>query len=184
MDSFNLFSGITGTLTVVVLSSIIPLAVGSLLTIFAVNNSKLEKIFSWISMPFECLCPILLVLVIYFYLPPSINHFLGVEFFANPLFSIVLTLSLCFVGYMPNRVNQSYSALKNIICNGIGLVRSLFMWSFAVSSMIGYKDLVSYSKMMMARTYYFEYYLIPFVFAAIVIAILEVSRRLVKQYMK
>ena len=177
METNYLIEGFTGTFVLVISSLIIPLVIGIVLTICGTKNSTVEKVFSWISLPFECLCPLILFYIIYFTVP----IYLGI--YTTSFLCCISTLSVCFIGYMPSRINQNYSVLKNILYYGLGLLRNIFFWSFT-SSVIGYLDLFKAAQMVTATTYKMEFCFIPFVFSFGFVMVIEVARRIVKQCMK
>ncbi len=169
--------GALNTLLIVILSSILPVGLGILFTVLSSKSKTAQKVFSWVSLPFECLCPITFLVVLYF----SVTRYIHI--YMTPLPAVVIALTFCFIGYIPSRYVDTYSLKKNIIYNMLGLYRNIFMWSFC-ASIIGCMDLLSASKQIMATTYYAEWYFVPFAFAFVVLLAIEIPRKIIKQKMK
>ena len=174
MDSMQyldlMFAGFGNNLLITLLSIVFPLGLGILFTFLCGKNRTLEKVFHWVSLPFECICPIALMAVMYFMVFPFMN---------SGLFPIVLTFSLAFLGYMPARYNRSMSAGRNIAYNGLGLASAIYKWSFCVY-IIGYRDLFAAANIVRSRIYIGTVMLIPLAVSFVVIAIIEVARRIIK----
>ena len=174
-DYTNLiWSGFANNLLIVLLSSLIPLSTGILLNFFASKKATIGKVFGWVSLPFECICPLLLLIILYYLLPAERN---------NALFIIVIAFSLSFIGYLPARYISSYFFINNILYIGLGLISTIFKWSFCVGY-IAYNDMLKGAQMTIARTYNPIYLLIPFIVSLLILTILEIGKRLIKQLMK
>ena len=172
-----LVKGFGNNFLITILSGIIPLTIGVILTFVSSKSRICSKIFEWVSLLFECTCPIVVICAWYYMLA----HLLPVGRY--PVWIFVFALSFCFLGYMPARYIESYSFVKNIIYHGLGLFSALFKWSF-LAGYIAIIDLLKATEMIRNRNYNSTYYLIPLLFTFIVLLILEVGRRLVKQLMK
>ena len=170
----SFFRGMGVNIDVTIFSLIIPFGLGVLFTILCAKNRRTEKIFSWISLPFECVCPPVMLCVLYFLVFPR-----------NKIATLitVMCFTLAFFGYMPARYNRSMSLWRNIVYNGLGLYGAIFKWSFCVG-LIGQVDMLKTADVIRARTYTSDYLIVPLVFSVIVIAIIEVARRIIKNSAK
>ena len=175
--------GLFNNLLITLLSAVVPLCLGVLLTFLASKSRIMETIFSWLSLPTECACPILLMLVLHFSVISDVQRMLPFAFPVPAVVTAILAFTLCFSFYMPARFVRGDSFLKNVLVNGLGLISSMFKWSFCVS-FIGISDLVSECRMMGNRMYDYRYYVIPFIVCIVIVIWLEVGKRLVKQFMK
>lgn len=172
---FVLFlEGFGNNLLITLLSILFPLGLGILFTFLCAKNRTLEKVFHWISLPFECICPLVIIIALYFIAIPTTQ---------TALLPVVIGFSLSFLGYMPARFNRSMSAGRNIAYNGLGLVSAIFKWSFC-AGYVGYVDLLKASEVARSRTYIPSYALIPVVASFIVIAVIEIVRRIIKNSAK
>ena len=152
------------------LSIIFPLGLGILFTFLCSKNRTLAKVFHWVSLPFECICPVALMGAMYFFVFSNLD---------SGLFPIVLTFNLAFLGYMPARYDRSMSAGRNIAYNGLGLVSAVYKWSFCVC-IIAYIDLFYAANIVRSRIYQGIVMLIPLAVSFVVIAVIEVLRRIIK----
>ena len=172
--------GFGNSLLITLLSIIFPLAIGIIITIFSSKFKVVNSIFGWLSLPFECLCPMFLCVAIYFLIPMKI---IPRDTWSIIIAVVVLTIS--FLGYMPARCVESYSAIKNIFYNGIGLVKNICIWSFFItSSSIANTDLFRVTLTAISRTYNHVYWLIPLLISITILFVFELARRLIKQFMK
>ena len=172
--SETIIQGLINTILIVICSSVIPFITGLIFNLIASKSSVANNIFSWLSLPLEIICPVIFLIIIYYTIP---SGDISTVFIASAVFSII------FAGYMPARFSPSFSFGKNILYNGLGLVSSIFKWSFCVGY-IGCMDLLKATQMIFARTYDYRYIWIPLVFVTGVLLVIEVGRRLVKQFMK
>ncbi len=170
-----ILEGLTKNLLITLLSIQLPLGVGILLTVFANMNRTVAKVFSWISLPAECLCPIVVLSAVYF------NS--GLRNAAEMFIFSALIFSFCFIGYMPARHYEGYSFLKNILYNGLGLLSSVYKWSFCVG-FIGMMDLLRAAQVAGSREYSGAPYWIVLAISVVILLIVETGRRFVKNLMK
>ncbi len=178
INVLELLSAIGKNFLITIISIALPLGIGILLSFFASKNKIVNNIFGWISLPFECICPLALLLVNYFVVHNGF-HFSGQQ----PLLVCVLTFLTAFIGYMPARYVSEYSFLKNVLYNGLGLFSAVFKWSLCVSYITA-DDLLKYCRSIVSKTYNTVYLWIPLLICFVVIIIPEIARRLVKQFMK
>ena len=165
-----LVQGFGRNFLIVLLSMIVPLGLGILFTMLACKKRNIEKVFSWVSLPFECICPAALMVALYF----------GVfSFVHNALLPIVVAFSIAFIGYMPARINRSMSAGRNIAYNALGLFGALYKWSFCVH-IVAYQDLFAVANIIRSRTYRMEIMLVPLLVSFGILAVIEVLRRIIK----
>jgi len=175
-DMMMLIDGFANNLIIMLLSAILPLAIGIPLIFAAHRNQTVGKVFHWISLPFECLCPAIFIVVCAF------------GFFASLPIDLVLipaiaAFTLSFIGYMPARYEPIYSIGKNIIYNTLGLFSAIFKWSFC-ASLIGAKDMLFSARNIASKTFTPDSYVIVLIASFAVILLFEIARRIVKQRMK
>lgn len=176
MNNINLLlQGFANNIIITIISVIFPLCLGVLLTFLAGKSRIADRIFLWISLPFESICPVLLLVFIYYISGRLINF--------NRYVITIFTFSICFMFYMSARFVKTDSFLKNTLVNGIGLISTVFKWSFCVS-FIGVIDLLKAANLIMAKSYNPVSYILPFVISLIIIFVLELAKRLLKQFLK
>lgn len=168
-------SGVLTTLLIVFISSIIPILVGIASKFVIKQNEQLIGLSKIAGTFFESISPIVLLCSLYFCV-----------FARSGMPSIVVScigFSLCFLGYIPYRLNSENSLGKDIVVNTVGLIAELFKWSFCVN-IIGVFDAFGTIRMLMARTY--EYYpmLILLLFTLIVIFALNIIKLVLEERMK
>lgn len=168
LESFT--TGMAVNIDATIFSLIIPLGLGVLFTFLCAKSRRLEKIFSWLSLPFECICPPVLMCVLYFIAFPRLEH---------TMLIVVMSFTLAFFGYMPARYNRSMSVGRNIAYNGLGLYSAIFKWSFCVG-LIGEIDMLQKANMMRARTYTSAHFFAPLAFSVFVLLAIEIARRIIK----
>ena len=184
-----LAEGLVNTTLITVLSCILPLLLGILLTILAGKVKVFDHIGSWLSLPLECLCPIPLMMALY-HLPSLVDidifhkifRSLGILHLYSPCL-VVFTLSLCYLLYMPSRYVASYSIFKNILYNGLGLLSNLLKWS-TIASFLAVPDLYRAANTIFMRSFEAWVLLIPLLAIGLALLVLELARRLVKSLMK
>lgn len=178
-DSMPLWvEGLINTLLIIVLSSVIPLGIGCLFTFLSSINKVTYSIFNWLSFPTEVLCPLIITLIL-FYLP-------GYLFDGETLpriACVIIAFSICFISYMPAHYNKDSSLLKNMLCNGFGLISTITKWS-CIAGYISVIDLVNAAQKMLARTFDWTSMLIAFAVLTVLISVPELAKRLTKQFMK
>ena len=160
-------------LLITVLAMLIPFGAGTLMYLFSEKNGTLATIFRWVSLPFEAICPVVLLVTVYY----VGNVRLPVIIYAT------LVLSVAYFGYMPARFVEQYSFRKNLLLGGLGLFGAIFKWSFCLG-MIGHLDALGYAYRQSAVNFD---YLVPlltvFASSAVLLLAVEVIKRLVKQKM-
>ncbi len=178
----RLLEGGFNTLLITALFSLGPLAVGILLSFLSSKFPAVGKVFGWLSLPFECISVPALLLVSFYTLGGLFGDwYIGMK--VVTWIAIAITFTLGFAGYMPARHVAEYTFLKNILYNGLGLIATVFKWSFCVY-LIGFADLFNAARGIFGVTYKADVYWIPLVVFFVVLFILEAGRRLVKQLMK
>ncbi|MBQ8605402.1 MAG: hypothetical protein IJ408_01575 [Clostridia bacterium] len=175
-----LMEGFGNNIFITALSVIFPILIGILLTFIASKSKIAESVFSWLSMPFECICPALLLITVYYLIPYVFD--LGINEIIKYVV-IIVSFTTCFLFYMPARFVKSDSFLKNTLVNGIGLISAVFKWSFCLS-FIGFLDLTRASQNIMAKYYNPLILLIPFAVSVLTLFVLELIKRFIKQFMK
>ncbi|MBQ6946423.1 MAG: hypothetical protein IJN42_00095 [Clostridia bacterium] len=154
-------------------SMIFPLLIGLAAYLLTKYFPILGKVFHWLSLPFECLCPVVLLLVYFFVVFPEMN--------ATIL--VIIVMSLCYLGYMPARFNSDFSFLKNFLYHGLGLFSSIYKWSFCVGY-VGTMDLLRASNMLRNNSYEPGWVLIALFGSLAVLLVAELGKRLIHQFMK
>lgn len=152
-------------------SCVVPMIVGVLAYHFYNRNHPISKFLRICSTVFESICPVVFLVLIYFAL-----NTIKID---RVLFSII-AFSISFIGYMPARYNPDHTAVKNTIVNSLGLVSTIFKWSFCVS-MIGVADLLRTGTMKMSISYN-PLHLVPvFLISFVVCLLLEFGRYLARE---
>ena len=169
-----LLEGFLNNVLFTVCAAIIPFLVGVACCAITRRNRIIDRIFSWLSLPMECVCPIALLIVMFFFVLP---------FSRTAFFPVVITLTIAFLGYMPARHVTDWSVWKNMLYHGIGLFSAIFKWTFVVGY-IGGTDLLRAATIIRNGTYDVSVLLIPLAVSFGVLFVLEVARRLIKTFMK
>lgn len=91
--------------------------------------------------------------------------------------NVINTLS--FLGYMPTRYNSDYSLIKNIAVNGIGLVSSIFKWSFC-ASFVGTVEMLRVANIHLSKTYEPSSFWTAMIISFAVIVVLELMKFIAK----
>ena len=154
---------------------------GILLTFLAKKFPVIGKILGWLSIPFECICPIAMILCLYYVIPTSRLMLGGIEI--SVIFKAILALTVAYLGYMPARFVPEYSFLKNVFYNVLGLISAVFKWSFCVF-VVGGQDLLFYARNIMLQTYKSGRLWTPLIISFVCLFGIEVLRRIIKQFMK
>ena len=181
-----LLRGFGNNVLITVLATFLPLVLGVVLTILAGKLRYVGRIAEWLSLPFECITPIILIVCVCF-TTPDVFATLGFgnalrEIF-NSAWFIGIALSVAFVGYMPARYNPSASILKNCLCNGIGLICTAFQWSFSVG-FVGTLDMLK-AAMIVGGELYNYWVVVPiFLVSAVLLGVPQIAKRLCSQFLK
>ncbi len=176
IDHFSLLKGFAGNLLITVLSFIFPFIIGTVFNILANKFKLADTISNWISLPIEILCPVTLFPLCYFVLFPSGKKIVS-------FLIIIIVMTITHLGYMPARHNKDKSILYNILYNGLGLISSLFKWSFCVG-IINVMDILEVASVYLSRTYNSSYYWIPVIASTLTLFVIETARKLIKQFVK
>ncbi len=172
-----ILSGLGTNVLIVILSSILPLVVGIGLTVLMhfTRKTALPKVFRLVSVLPESIAPIALILVAFFFVSATATQ---------SILPVVITLTVCFLGYMVIRYDDRDSLIKNILVHGIGLLAELFKWSLAICGTVAVRDLVKSTSLIVGRTYEFAYYFIPLIISFCILIVLYIGRQLCKEFMK
>lgn len=171
-----LFEGYMMNILITVVACILPLAIGIPLTIPSKFSPTVSKILSFVSLPFECISPLLFSAILLYFIVPSTSRALMWVVFA-------FALSTSFLLYMPAHFQPEYSMLKNILYNGLGLIQGIFLWSFT-ASFFGIRDLMRIASNLFALTFNGVGWVVPFVVAFATLFVIGLARRLIKNFMK
>lgn len=179
----SLLKGLGTDLLITALAVILPLIVGIGLTLLMhfTRKTALPKVFRYVSVITEGLCPLLILPMIYYVFP----QLLTMQYAVNPVFISSAGLSLCFLGYMAYRYDGRDSLCKNIVVNGIGLVADMMKWCFASTFMIGVSGLVGAARNYSAYTYhFFGPYFSATIIILVVLVVLYIARQICKDLLK
>lgn len=169
-----LIKGLGTNLLITLLSMIIPLGVGALLCFLARKKPTLATVFRWISLPFEVICPAVLLATLFY----ASGLRLPYAFVAVP------ALTVAYLGYMPARMEEGRSFPKTLLLGALGLFGAIFKWSFCLS-IIGCSDALREALRMGAVTYEYALPLLTvLMLSAAVLLVVEVGKRLVRQMMR
>ena len=173
----EILKGLGNNILITFLTVLFPLMLGVGLAFLQAKFKIFKTICSWLSLATECICPPLLIIA-YFYIPAVV--------FNSPVLSkfwaVVLALSACFIFYMPARYVDSYSMPKNLLYNGLGLISTVFKWSF-LARIVMVIELGGYVQNFLSYGIIWPLLVALFITAAILL-VLEAGRRAVKQFMK
>ncbi len=181
-----ILSGLGTDILVVILSAILPLLVGIGLTVLMhfTRKSPLPKVLRYVAILTEGLVPTAVLFITFFSVPDVVQEMIP-TFRGQAISCAVISLSICFLGYMVFRYEERDSLLKNIVVNGIGLIADLFKWCVALVAIIGVQDLIGFAKVYVGRT--FEYvipYTLVLIVSSVVLVVLYLARQLCKDLMK
>ena len=177
-DIFSLLlRGFTSDLLTVLLSAILPMLVGVGLTVLMhfTRKTALPKVFRYVAIVTESLVPAAVLYVLFYVVLAS---------FQQADLPVVVTLNICFMGYMAFHYDERDSLLKNIVVNAMGLIIKLYLWCVAVSGMLGATGLLRSAQMIMWSTYKSTYFLVPLLVSFGVLFVLHILRQLCKDFMK
>ena len=176
----NLGEGLLNNILLTVLSCIVPLLFGCLMTVLFALTKKLRfirNIFQGTSLISESLCPAITIIVV-FYLPGMV--------LANGLdrwLAVILGFTISFLGYMVKRYDQRDSILKNLLVNSLGLTSTVFKWSFVVGY-VGVLDMLRAGTKYMAVTVSLWGVLITLAISFVILLVIEGIRYLLKELLK
>lgn len=91
----------------------------------------------------------------------------------------IIGFTISFLGYMPTRYNSDYSLIKNIAVNGIGLVSSIFKWSFC-ASFVGTVEMLRVANIHLSKTYEPSSFWTAMIISFAVIVVLELMKFVAK----
>lgn len=168
----SLFQGLLNNILITIGSCLLPMIVGIAAYFICSKNELLTKLAHLCGVLFESFCPIITILLMHYCI------------FSQTRLSAVLVciigFSISFLGYMPTRYNSDYSFFKNIAVNGIGLVSTIFKWSFC-ASFIGAVEMLRVADIQMSRTYDPSSFWTAMIISFAVIIILELMKFVAKE---
>lgn len=142
----SLFQALLNNIFITAVSCLLPLAVGFTAYWLCNKNEHLTMIARILGILFESFCPIVTIGFLYYCGLGQLNGQLNV----NCILICIIGFSISFIGYMPLRYDPKNSIIKNLVVNTLGLISTVFKWSFT-TGMIAVFDLLTYAKM--ARTF-------------------------------
>jgi len=168
----SMFQGLINNALITVASCILPMVVGIASYFVCSKNESLSKLAHLCGVIFESFCPVITILLMYYCI------------FSRTRLSAVLVciigFSISFLGYMPTRYNSDYSFFKNAAVNGIGLVSSIFKWSFC-ASFIGTVEMLRVANIQMSRTYDPSSFCTAMIISFAVLLVLELMKFVAKE---
>ena len=189
-----IIEGFTINLFTTAVAVVAPLIFGILLSIGAKKSSVIESVYNWLKIPFESLAiPVVIVMV--FYIPAllfDIPVFAKIDRFfyqnfdiqnSSRIIIVTVTMSIVYLWYMPGRYDRKYSFLRNTLYNGLGLVSSLFKWSF-VASLLSVRDILGAALHLVAQKAILWPLFLAFVVTLVILGVIEIGRAFIKQFMK
>lgn len=169
----ELFKGLLNNFLITGCSCILPLIIGLAMYYICMKSKNLCK-FTFLWNVFEGVCPLLTIMIMYFCILRKVQ--------LNPLLVCIIGFTISFIGYMPTRFNNKDSLIKNLAVNGIGLISSIFKWSFC-ASFIGVKDMLGVARILYVRTFEVYYLLLPFAISIGIVFVLEIMKFVIKEKM-
>lgn len=136
--------GLTNNILITLASCVFPVAIGigfnSLGNAFR-NSNGMRRFLHIFGSVFRCVCPIILMVVLYYTLPHTFTRYMA----------IIIALSISFLGYIPAYYDQKHSLMKNNILGIIKLFSIIFMWSFICCN-VGIADAFAYAQNVAQRS--------------------------------
>ena len=143
MNSFYIiFEGLKLNILITVLSCIIPIAIGFVVTNLSKNNTALFRPIKAFGYVFESFSPILLIVVLFY----------CVFFHWNRMLLYVISFTLAFMGYIPSKLQEEHSFIKDFAVNSVGLLSHAFKWSFCVR-ILGEMELLGFMTRNIQKSY-------------------------------
>ncbi len=169
--------GLTNNILITAGSCVIPLLIGILAYCLPAVFKKeiLSRIVRLFGVFFESLCPLAVLLFLFF--------LLGKYSAVNMMVYTIIGFTICFIGYMPVRYDSRNSLVKNLVVNSLGLISTVFKWSF-VSGTIGVLDLLRSAQMQVARTFDSTPYIYVFIISVAIIFFIELLRYIANELLK
>lgn len=156
-------------------SSVLPIITGLIFNIVGNadrTNKGIERFLHIYGSIFNCLNPFILLLAV-FYLSGQLSIIM--DRMAAP----IITLSICFLGYMPAHYKTEQSFAKNSVLGVINILKNIFIWSFISGSVAAYDALRATSNIA-HTTYNFNVFL-PLLFKVMIILILFQTLKLIAE---
>ena len=120
-----MFQGLLNNVLIAVGSCLLPMMVGMAAYFVCSKNELLTKLAHLWGVIFESFCPAITILLMYYCIFAQTR--------LNGILVCIIGFSISFLGYMPMRYTSDDSFFKSVAVNGIGLVSSIFKWSFCAS---------------------------------------------------
>ena len=172
-NSYIIISGLLRNLMIMLLSSLLPAAVGVGMTFVmqGVKKSGTRLRLRVVSVIFYCFSPMLLMLCFFYKLSLS----------AMP--ALILALTVSHLGFFMICYDHAASVLKNIVVNFLGLLSSTFLWSLS-GALVGYDELLHTANALTARTFETVYFVYGLAMAFAVLAAVNIPRMILKEKMR
>ena len=168
----SLFQGLLNNILITIGSCILPMIVGIAAYFICSKNELLTKLAHLCGVLFESFCPVITILLMYYCIFAQTR--------LSAIWVCIIGFSISFLGYMPSRYNSDYSFFKNVAVNGIGLVSSIFKWSFC-ASFIGAVEMLRVANIQMSRTYEASSFWTAMIISFAVIVVLELMKFVAKE---
>lgn len=95
----------------------------------------------------------------------------------------IIGFSVCFLGYFPARFNKDYSVGKNIAVNTLGLISTIFKWSFT-AAIIGATELLRSMTMIISRTFEYKILFAGVLISFLILAAIHTVKLILEEKMK
>lgn len=168
----SMIQGLLNNVLITVGSCLLPTIVGIAAYFVCSKNESLTKLAHLCGVIFESFCPVITILLMYYCVFAQTR--------LNGILVCIIGFTISFLGYMPTRYNSDYSFFKNIAVNGIGLVSSIFKWSFC-ASFIGAVEMLRVANIQMSRTYDPSSFWTAMIISFVVLLVLELMKYVAKE---
>ncbi|MBO4897889.1 MAG: hypothetical protein J5590_06300 [Clostridia bacterium] len=168
----TLSQGLVFNVFITLLSAILPFGLGVLFTFLCSKDRTSSRIFGALSVVFESLCPIVLLLIMFFCVFKNTRS-------VTP--AVIIAMTLSFICYMPARYVSAWGVGKNIAVNSLGLISSLFKWSFCVS-WVACKDMLGVANIIRNKTYDSSILWYVLIVSFVILLILETGKYLARTF--
>lgn len=167
----SLFQGLLNNILITIGSCLLPMIVGIAAYFICSRNESLIKLAHLCGVFFESFCPVITILLMYYCIFAQTR--------LSGIWVCIIGFTISFLGYMPTRYNSDYSLIKNIAVNGIGLVSSIFKWSFC-ASFVGTVEMLRVANIHLSKTYEPSSFWTAMIISFAVIVVLELMKFVAK----
>ena len=176
MGILEVLQGLKINFWLTIVSFIVLLTIGIPLSLAVKKNDYSRKIFMWINIPFNCIC--IPIFFLYYYLV----HFAFGVVTVSRFLIVVSAMIFAYLLYLPSKYNVSFSFVKNILYNSLGLLSILFKWSFVSMILVLSDGLEITMKLTAVGLVTPSIFLLLITF--ILLLVIEIGRVLIRELMK